>query len=165
MVRPGRRSAFELYKLNLIKWLNENKEKLKGRNFWFKTFSKILKSANIDVSDKTAKKLAIALDRVEVDGIKLELWSVDGELFIHINPPDCNDQGFWAYLPDFIMFFDAVAGEKGWPRLKSILPSFPPVILPPPFPPIPLPNFVVEKLEEMQIDQSEIEATDKFQLL
>ena len=95
MVRPGRRSAYELYRDVLKEYIRRNKALLKERNYYFRTFAGMWGL----VTDKPLKSLATLLDGTEVDGIRLELWKVDGDLFIHFNPPGSDEEGYWLWFP------------------------------------------------------------------
>jgi hypothetical protein len=96
-MRPGRRSVSQLFLNEFTRWVLRNKERLKGRNYWFKTLASLWGR----VSDKSLKKLAQMLDGCQIDGIKLEVWKINGDFFVHFNPPDEEGDGYWLWLPVF----------------------------------------------------------------
>lgn len=124
MVRPGRRSAGELgLGRKLMDYIRRNKALLKGRNCYFRT----LADRWGEVSDKTMKRLATQLDGTEVDGITLHTWKINGNPFIHFNPPGSDEEGYWPWFPAARIVIEdvttlAIRGEllKRWderPRL------------------------------------------------
>ena len=68
---------------------------MKGQNRYFKSLA-------VEwgvVSDKSMKRLAILLDGLEVDGIKSCVRKINGNLFIHFNPPGNDEEGYWPSFP------------------------------------------------------------------
>jgi len=94
-MRPGRRSVYELFLNEFTQWVLRNKDLLKGRNYWFKSLALLWGK----VSDKSLKKLAEMLNGYQIDGIKLEVCQVDGNYFVHFNPPGSREAGYWLLLP------------------------------------------------------------------